>query len=124
MHVQARRALGQNARPRDGQPGSGLEWFDTSGLCDPSRADMDCPGAPGDPAAAGFEPSEPGTAAAAGGDARDGGGGDAAGKGAGGADGEADPAADGTRAGGMRTAAPAPALRLRDGLALIPRPAD
>lgn len=141
VHVQARRALGQNARPRDGQPGSGLEWFDTSGLCDPSRSDMDCQPAPGD------DPSEPGATGAAdrdsagddgdtggdggngaegaggnGGNGEEGAGGDG-GNGADGAGGDGDSAAGETGAGGTGPAASEPAIRLRDGLALIPAPA-
>jgi hypothetical protein len=42
VDIQARRALGQNARPMDGQPGSGLEWFEHSELCDTERPDMGC----------------------------------------------------------------------------------
>jgi hypothetical protein len=36
----ARRRLGFNARPMDGQPGSGLQWFGASNLCDPARPEM------------------------------------------------------------------------------------
>ncbi|HEX6418265.1 MAG TPA: hypothetical protein VFZ77_07205 [Acidimicrobiales bacterium] len=43
VDIQARRAIGQNARPRDGQPGSGLEWHDSSDLCDPARPETGCP---------------------------------------------------------------------------------
>jgi hypothetical protein len=37
-----RRVLGQNARPRDGQPHSGIAWQDRSDLCDTSRPEMGC----------------------------------------------------------------------------------
>lgn len=42
VDIQARRALGQNARPMDGEPGSGLEWFEHSELCDTERSGMGC----------------------------------------------------------------------------------
>ncbi|MGH9191995.1 MAG: hypothetical protein ACRDZ0_05930 [Acidimicrobiales bacterium] len=42
VDLAARRRLGYNARPMDGQPGSGLQWFDTSALCDPARPEMGC----------------------------------------------------------------------------------
>jgi len=42
IDIAARRRLGHNARPRDGQPGSGLEWFDHSSLCDQARPKMGC----------------------------------------------------------------------------------
>jgi hypothetical protein len=49
-HVWARRRLGQNARPRDGQPQSGLEWYAGSNICDLDRPEMRCP-QPAKPAA-------------------------------------------------------------------------
>jgi hypothetical protein len=59
VDLAARRRLGYNARPMDGQPASGLQWFDASALCDPARREMACnppptpkPPAP-EPAAAG-----------------------------------------------------------------------
>jgi hypothetical protein len=42
VDLAARRRLGYNARPVDGQPGSGLQWFDASTLCDPARPEMGC----------------------------------------------------------------------------------
>src|SRR5215471_17654052 len=42
IDITARRLLGQNARPRDGQPQSGLQWDATSDLCDLSRPGMVC----------------------------------------------------------------------------------
>jgi hypothetical protein len=52
-HISARRLLGQNARPRDGQPQSGLAWYGGSNICDLDRRDMRCqrPAAPAAPAA-------------------------------------------------------------------------
>ena len=40
--ISARRLLGQNARPMDGQPHSGLEWYATSDLCDMARPELGC----------------------------------------------------------------------------------
>lgn len=42
IDIRARRRLGQNARPVDGEPGSGLKWVDSSSLCDPTRPKMGC----------------------------------------------------------------------------------
>lgn len=42
VDISARRLLGQNARPIDGQPHSGLEWYATSDLCDTSRPELGC----------------------------------------------------------------------------------
>jgi hypothetical protein len=42
VDLAARRRLGYNARPVDGQPASGLQWFDASALRDPARAGMGC----------------------------------------------------------------------------------
>jgi hypothetical protein len=42
INLSARRLLGQNARPRDGQPQSGLQWFEGSDLCDTTRPEMGC----------------------------------------------------------------------------------
>lgn len=44
--ISARRVLGENARPRDGQPRSGLEWYGGSTLCDLDRPSMRCPTPP------------------------------------------------------------------------------
>jgi hypothetical protein len=49
VDIRARRRLGQNARPVDGQPASGLEWIAGSDLCDTARPEMGC--APGPDAA-------------------------------------------------------------------------
>jgi hypothetical protein len=43
VHISARRVIGYNARPVDAQPGSGLEWFGISDLCDTDRPEMACP---------------------------------------------------------------------------------
>lgn len=43
IDLSARRLLGQNARPRDGEPQSGLQWFDSSDLCDTARPETGCP---------------------------------------------------------------------------------
>lgn len=56
VDISARRRIGQNARPRDGEPGSGLEWFASSDLCDTERPETGCPLAP--PAAAAPAPPE------------------------------------------------------------------
>jgi hypothetical protein len=48
-NLRARRLLGANARPRDGQPESGLEWFEWSDLCDTARAETGCPPLPATP---------------------------------------------------------------------------
>ena len=39
----ARRLIGLNARPVDAEPGSGLEWFAGSDLCDADRPELGCP---------------------------------------------------------------------------------
>jgi hypothetical protein len=76
VSIAARRLLGQNARPRDGQPASGLEWWQGADLCDTARPEMGCapppplPPAPEAPAAAplgGLRPlrSDPGGTGAA-----------------------------------------------------------
>lgn len=44
--IVARRLIGQNARPMDGQPQSGLEWYADSNLCDTTRPEMGCAPAP------------------------------------------------------------------------------
>jgi hypothetical protein len=49
VNLRARRLLGANARPRDGQPESGLEWFEWSDLCDTARAETGCPPLPAAP---------------------------------------------------------------------------
>jgi hypothetical protein len=55
-----RRVLGQNARPRDGQPQSGIAWQDRSDLCDTSRPEMGCaPPPPPAPAPAAGPPGTP-----------------------------------------------------------------
>jgi hypothetical protein len=46
VNIGARRVLGQNARPRDGQPASGLQWWEGTDLCDTSRPEMGCVPAP------------------------------------------------------------------------------
>ena len=43
VHVSAKRVIGQNARPMDGQPASGLAWSRNSDLCDTDRPEMNCP---------------------------------------------------------------------------------
>jgi hypothetical protein len=58
VNIQGRRQLGLNARPRDGQPGSGIQWFEATDLCDTARPEMGCA-----PAAASVAP--PATDAAA-----------------------------------------------------------
>jgi hypothetical protein len=51
VDLAARRRLGFNARPVDGQRRSGLQWFGASTLCDPARPEMGCaPPAPQPPA--------------------------------------------------------------------------
>jgi hypothetical protein len=61
--ISARRRLGENDRPRDGEPQSGLAWYKASNICDPTRPEMGCtppkpkpapapPPAPAKPAAA------------------------------------------------------------------------
>jgi hypothetical protein len=52
VNLSGRRQLGLNARPRDGQPGSGIQWFDTSDLCDTARPEMGCALPPPPPAPA------------------------------------------------------------------------
>ena len=42
VDLATRRRLGFNARPMDGQPRSGLQWFGASNLCDPARPEMGC----------------------------------------------------------------------------------
>ena len=42
VNISARRTLGQNARPRDGEPASGLEWWQGADLCDTARPEMGC----------------------------------------------------------------------------------
>jgi hypothetical protein len=42
VNISARRVIGQNSRPRDGEPQSGLEWWKSSDLCDTSRPEMGC----------------------------------------------------------------------------------
>jgi hypothetical protein len=49
IDVAARRRLGQNARPKDGQPGSGLAWTGATHLCDPGRPEMGCSPSPQPP---------------------------------------------------------------------------
>ena len=51
VNLAARRLLGANARPRDGEPASGLVWSESSDLCDTSRPEMGCAPPPPDPAA-------------------------------------------------------------------------
>ncbi len=51
VNLSGRRRLGLNARPRDGQPGSGIEWFDSSDLCDTARPEMGCTPPPPPPPA-------------------------------------------------------------------------
>lgn len=46
INLTARRLIGNNARPMDGEPASGLEWFDSSGLCDENRPEVACPKPP------------------------------------------------------------------------------
>lgn len=43
VHVSAKRQIGQNARPMDGQAASGLAWSINSDLCDTDRPEMQCP---------------------------------------------------------------------------------
>ena len=42
QNLAGRRQLGLNARPRDGQPGSGIQWYDASDVCDTARPEMGC----------------------------------------------------------------------------------
>jgi hypothetical protein len=42
-NISARRAIGLNARPMDAEPGSGLEWYAGSDLCDADRPELGCP---------------------------------------------------------------------------------
>jgi len=51
VDISARRLIGENARPRDGEPASGLEWYQSSDLCDSDRPEMGCPLAPPTPPA-------------------------------------------------------------------------
>jgi hypothetical protein len=46
VDISARRLIGQNARPMDGQPQSGLEWVASSDLCDTERPEMGCAPSP------------------------------------------------------------------------------
>ncbi len=56
-NIAARRTLGENARPRDGQPASGLEWWQGTDLCDTARPEMGCvPPPPPPPAPFGLRP--------------------------------------------------------------------
>lgn len=48
--ISGKRLLGQNARPRDGQPRSGVRWFASSDLCDTSRPELGCAPKPAAPA--------------------------------------------------------------------------
>jgi hypothetical protein len=63
VNLSGRRQLGLNARPRDGQQGSGVQWFDTSDLCDTARPEMGCapapPPAPAAPEPGAAPPAEP-----------------------------------------------------------------
>ena len=43
VNLFASRQLGQNARPMDGQPASGLAWSNQSDLCDTDRPEFRCP---------------------------------------------------------------------------------
>ena len=43
VNLTARRLIGNNARPMDGEPASGLEWFASSDLCDENRPEVVCP---------------------------------------------------------------------------------
>jgi hypothetical protein len=52
VNISARRTLGQNARPRDGEPASGLEWWQGADLCDTARPEMGCVPPPTPPAPA------------------------------------------------------------------------
>lgn len=69
VDISARRQLGANARPRDGQPGSGLAWAESSDLCDTTRPEMGC--APPPPAPAPAPDPEPGATLASAGSERD-----------------------------------------------------
>jgi hypothetical protein len=61
VNISARRRIGENARPRDGEPASGLEWFAASDLCDTDRPEMGCPLPAPAPAPAPAEaPADPG----------------------------------------------------------------
>ncbi|HEY7069753.1 MAG TPA: hypothetical protein VH479_06570 [Acidimicrobiales bacterium] len=59
VNLSGRRQLGLNARPRDGQPGSGIVWLGTSDLCDTSRPEMGCAPPPPPPAPAPAPEPEP-----------------------------------------------------------------
>ncbi len=63
-NLRARRVIGMNARPMDGEPGSGLEWFASSDLCDEDRPEVACP-KPAPPPPAPEVPAEPAPAAEA-----------------------------------------------------------
>jgi hypothetical protein len=43
VDISARRVIGVNARPMDAEPGSGLEWFWGTDLCDTDRPELGCP---------------------------------------------------------------------------------
>jgi hypothetical protein len=43
VDISARRVIGVNARPVDAEPGSGLEWFWGTDLCDTDRPELGCP---------------------------------------------------------------------------------
>jgi hypothetical protein len=58
VDISARRLIGQNARPMDGQPQSGLEWIAGSDLCDTERPEMGCTPPPPPPEPAAEEESE------------------------------------------------------------------
>jgi hypothetical protein len=64
VNIAAKRVLGQNARPRDGQPASGLTWWQGADLCDTARPEMGCTPPPPPPPPPAPEP-EPATQAAA-----------------------------------------------------------
>lgn len=44
IDISGRRQIGRNARPRSNQPGSGIEWSATSGLCDRTEGRGSCDG--------------------------------------------------------------------------------
>ncbi len=58
VNLTARRVIGMNARPMDGEPGSGLQWFASSDLCDEDRPEVACP-KPTPPPPAPEAPAEP-----------------------------------------------------------------
>ena len=63
VNLSASRVLGANARPRTGQPDSGLLWYQASDLCDTARPELGCaPPAPAPapaPAASDPAPADP-----------------------------------------------------------------